>query len=193
MSYNPIPPSSGGTLVGTRDQIRTNFTLIQSNFDINHEDYGVGANAGKHKFMQMPQQSSAPTTAAGDIALYSKLVSSIPRLFLRQESSGTEIQMSGINPSAATNGYTFLPGGLLLQWGIKTPLSSTGTVTFATSNINFPNNCFNVSCTLISSPGGTSSSNTIAPITATVTGNGFNYSYTGSSSYVAFYWQAIGN
>ncbi len=56
-------------------------------------------------------------------------------------------------PVSATNGYSFLPGnaakGIIYQWGqVLTNFSTnTGTVTFATDNISFPNACLNIQLT----------------------------------------------
>ena len=101
-------------------------------------------------------------------------------------------------PVAAVNGYTFLPGGLIMQWGIKSLSSSSsqsGNVNFATANINFPNACFNVSLTLVSRVGGTSSSdNTIGVRSGSVSTTRFIFDYNGNGgNYSNFYWVAIGN
>ena len=115
-------PNSGQTLGGTRDQIRSNISALKASLAVNHFDLDL-ANVGKHKFMQMPSQAVAPTTAADELAFYVKTPAGV-RLFLRQVSSGTEIQMSGVNPLAANDGYTFLPGGMLMQWGRKSSVTN---------------------------------------------------------------------
>lgn len=96
MTYDPRPNASGDTLVASRDPIRTNFEILQSRFQDNHTDFGSGT--GKHKFMQMPEQASAPTTAVNEGALYTKQgsYSASAELFYRRESNGSEIQLTGI-------------------------------------------------------------------------------------------------
>ena len=55
-------------------------------------------------------------------------------------------------PSTVSNGYTMLPGGFVLQWGIVNGSGTNnvftnkdnGTVTFSISNKAFPNACFGV-------------------------------------------------
>ena len=115
-------PNAGQSLGATRDQVRSNIDALKASLAINHVDLDL-ANVGKHKFMQMPSQAAAPATAADELAFYVKTPAGV-RLFLRQVSSGTEIQMSGVNPLAANDGYTFLPGGLLMQWGRKSVVSN---------------------------------------------------------------------
>lgn len=137
-------PNSGQTLGGTRDQIRSNISALKASLAVNHVDLDL-ANVGKHKFMQMPSQAAAPATAADELALYVKTPAGV-RLFLRQVSSGTEIQMSGVDPLAASVGYTFLPGGLLMQWGRKSMnLNSSTTITYTVEGgIAFDANPYNI-------------------------------------------------
>jgi hypothetical protein len=81
----------------------------------------------------MPDQVAAPTTSAGEGGLYTKDDGTRPALFYRQESNGTEIQLTGANPSLGTSGYTTLPGGLILQWG-EAAVTSGGSGT----TVSFP-------------------------------------------------------
>lgn len=130
MAYDPRPNASGDTLVGSRDAIRTNFTILQTVLNENHVDIDE-TGAGKHSFLQMPEQSSAPATDSNEGGLYTKVADSVTNLFFRQESSGDEIQLTAAQtPLAATAGNTFLPGGLLLQWGKVASPSTSGQVTF---------------------------------------------------------------
>lgn len=63
---------------------------------------------------------------------------------------GWAIPLAGGAQSAATNGYTTLPGGIILQWG---QFNQVAGVVSHGYNINFPNNVFNVQATLASSQG----------------------------------------
>lgn len=96
MTYQLRPDASGDTLVATRNPIRNNFEIIQNRFQDNHTDFDSGT--GKHKFMQMPEQAAAPTTAANEGGLYTKQgsYSAATELFYRREGDGTEIQLTGI-------------------------------------------------------------------------------------------------
>lgn len=143
MTYQARPNPSGDTLVASRDQIRTNFELIQTQFEQNHVSI---ANDGKHKFLQLPDQSSAPTTALNEAGFYAKAVSGVSQLFFRGENNGSEYQLtkgtSGVDPDIATfavntgpdqSGWTFLPGGLIMQYGYKILPTTSGTITFPKS------------------------------------------------------------
>jgi len=131
MSYNPNIPQPTDFVSISQNDILNNFTQINTTFDEDHYTFDAAANNGKHKSVTLPE-GAAIGTDPGEIALYSKDDGTRPALYLRQENDGTEIQMSGISPSAATNGYTFLPGGMLLQWNTST-INPSGSTT-----INFP-------------------------------------------------------
>jgi hypothetical protein len=145
VTYQPRPLSSGDDLLNSRDQIRTNFEIIRDDFAENHIEYNESG-AGKHKFLQMPDQASAPTTAADELGLYSKDVSGVSNLFMRSETDGEEYQVSSVDDANfslfGTNttyggatirgGWTYLPGGLLMQYG------AVGRTTSGLFNVNYP-------------------------------------------------------
>lgn len=135
MTFTSGIPRSGQSLGNSRPQVQGNFDYIDTAFAINHVAFNASG-VGKHKFLQMPEQGSAPSTAANEGALYTKEASSITNLFWRQESSGTEVQMTNIAPSSAQNGYTFLPGGMLMQWN-NVSLGASGSATTVTLPTSF--------------------------------------------------------
>jgi len=107
---------------------------------------------------------------------------------------------SSNNPSAAINGWSFLPGGLIMQWGIidgaSTPaytLNAFTPVLFATANINFPANCFNVQVTPIPFVFGTLGPTTVSVGAFSTTSFSFYATNATSGAYIGFYWTAIGN
>ena len=95
---------------------------------------------------------------------------------------------------SVTNGYTFLAGGIVLQWGFVAGSSAnTIPVLFVTANINFPNNCFNVNVIperAASSPGNDFST---VIVTGSVSATGFTIGNVGSHTMAGWYWQALGN
>ena len=71
MSFTPLIPAAGQTLGSSRPQVQNNFTNYNDVVSVNH----VAPNApgqGKHKFLQMPVQASATTTASGEGGVYTK-------------------------------------------------------------------------------------------------------------------------
>lgn len=109
-----VLPDSGQTLGVSRPKINTNFSLIQSVFDLNHVTFN-NSGAGKHRMMQMPVvQAASPGTAAGEIALYTKTaaVTAKPELFWQPESiaaAGADVQMTNSTYIPATFNATTAP------------------------------------------------------------------------------------
>lgn len=134
MTFTGGIPASGQSLGNSRPQVQGNFDYINTSFAINHVAFNASG-VGKHKFLQMPEQGSAPTTAVNEGGLYTKEAQSITNLFWRMENNGTEIQMTNIAPNSASAGYTFLPGGMLMQWDnvVLTGPNTSTLVTLPTS------------------------------------------------------------
>lgn len=191
MSYTANVPQIGQSLGASRSIINSNFSTIQTTFDVDHKDFNV-ASAGKHRFVHFVDATSdIPATSATEVALFNKLVSGVPRLFLRQLSSGTQIQLTGLDPTLSTNGKTFLPGGMLLQWGkVIQPNSTTGTVSYSPA---FPTTVFGVFFTLARN----SSGNDGIWINTAGTNNLSQFAWRSSTSLPNasdfFFWMAIGN
>jgi len=187
-SYSPQPQSKGSTLVGTRDQIRANFEIIRDDFAINHVAYDE-TGEGKHKFMQMPESGadfdnndSAPSTAANEGALYTKEADSVTNLFFRQESDGAEIQLTSSQGATNANpGTTFLPGGLLMQFGSFTGASKADTT--VTFNVPFGTAPYSVVVTM-----NREGSNNVDTFYAhTLTTTNFQARNTSSSNRIGYY------
>lgn len=204
MTYT-ILPNSGQSLGASRPLINTNFQLIQSVFDQNHIDFDA-TGAGKHKFVQMPQQGSAAPTAAGDLAIYSKAGTSGSQLYMiRDNTSGTETQLSTAAIAApiilGNEGATWLPGPatglttgcILIQWGQKNIVNGadqTGTITFPTP---FRAGTFPFSITFGYAVTGSSSPHNVwIDNPANTTNTSFNYKIDIAGTTVFIYWMAIG-
>lgn len=117
MVYNPNVPASGQSLGETRSTIQGNFADIATAFGKNHIPLTTSTD-GKHNFVQMPEQGAAPATAANEGALYVKegVNPAVSTLFFREESSGTEQQVSGSTINAFP-GECPLFGGFGIKWG----------------------------------------------------------------------------
>lgn len=125
----------------------TNFQQLNTIFDIDHVPFNdaTAANRGKHDQSTYIELAVDATTAINEVAVYSKDDGAgNTRLYLRQESAGTVIQMSDRDPVVAASGETFLPGGLLIKWGQIAAATNAVAQAFPTA---FPNNCFSVTVT----------------------------------------------
>lgn len=156
----PIPtytegyPPDGSTLGETKSTIRDNLDGTFQTLGIDHvnnngdTDNGLsGKPAGYHNIVRVVPQGSNPGAVAGYGQLFSKTVNSYTNdQALFWETGGGLVQQLTVNltPSTATNGYTFLPGGLIMQWGTN----NQGNNTFVNFPIEFPTACLNVQATI---------------------------------------------
>lgn len=147
MTFTSNIPQSGETLGSTRARVNTNFQQLAVVEAINHVAFN-DADQGKHKFLQMPEQAAAPTTAANEGGFYTK-DSGGTNLFYRSESLGSEYKITAVDdafiarfgtntlydpvPQNQNGGWTFLPGGLLLMYGTALMASGSGIVRFPKS------------------------------------------------------------
>lgn len=199
MSFTNNVPLSGQSLGGTRNPINTNFQVLDTTFSVNHVGYN-DSGAGKHNFVNMPEQASAPSGASNQGTLYAKDDGTRTALYWIQESGqGAEVKMTGVTPVAGTNGYTFLPGGLLLQWGVVVSPGASGTVEFgvggAIDNIQFGSFLYNVQLTVTrASVSSSSPPPGYAFVNSGATFDKTKFSYICSTGgNVRLYWTAIGN
>lgn len=143
MAFNSNVPNATDRINATQATIKSNFGQLETTIEVDHVALNAGADTGKHKQTTFPELAAGATTLANEGALYTKesSTSGAPRteLFFRRESNGDEIEVTGA--LAATSGYSWLPSGILMQWG------SHNTATAVTFPIAFPNNFFSMTAT----------------------------------------------
>jgi hypothetical protein len=153
MSFTPNIPASGQTLGNSRLQVLNNFaslrTTISNVTQPNHIDVN-NSGAGKHIFVQMPNQTpgAANLPAAGEGGLITRAILGNSELYYVRDAVNTYYQMTGpfvMNVGPPANGSVLLFGGLIMKWGLLQ--NTAGPFNFVTP---FPNNCFGVTFTPIS-------------------------------------------
>lgn len=140
MTYNPSIPQPNDILSQSQAQIQTNFAQADTIFDVNHItfDNASVASRGKHRRVDLIRVA-APGSIATEAVVYQKLASGSSNLFMQRDGVGTEIQLTGPNPVIAATGTTFLPGGMIMNFGSVVGALAGNTATFATP---FPTNVF---------------------------------------------------
>ena len=73
--YTPNTPQGTQQVNNTQQPINDNFQDIASLFAVNHVPFNTADDFGKHNFVNFVTQSSDPTTASAEMALYTKAVS----------------------------------------------------------------------------------------------------------------------
>lgn len=136
--YLPTIPQANDVISVSQGQLLTNFQQIDDGMGLGISNDHVSltnataANRGHHAQVRFVEVAD-PTTAVSQLALYAKDVAGSPRLFIREQSSGTIYQLNAGTPSNATIGHSWLPGGLLIKWGsFTTAVSILQTLTYAT-------------------------------------------------------------
>lgn len=97
--------------------------------------------SGMHRMLTLRPQAGDPATTADEVAIYNKLVSTIPEMFFRPSNNQTPIQMTypsistglaSTNPDVAKmDQYTFSGGPFIIYFGfMQNPVvNSTKTLT----------------------------------------------------------------
>lgn len=139
-TYSTNVPQAAQKISATQAPIMSNFQAINEFIGVNHVGFGDAINFGKHNFTTLPFQASDPATASTEMAIYSKATPSGPNageIFYRYPSSGTVAQLSGSSAGqagATVNGWSYLPGNVLMKWGQATGITSgANTIVFPTT------------------------------------------------------------
>jgi hypothetical protein len=194
-TFTPGYPPDNSSLGQTKTTIRNNLDGTFQTLSVDHinNNGDPGANpAGYHNVIHSVPQGGNPIAVPGFGQLFSKTINSFTTdQALFWETGGGLIQQltTNITPLGAFNGYTFLSGGIILQWGVVISTASSGTTNF---NVTFPNNCFNVQLTSVVSDK-TNHANGMY-VQGILSASEFTWNQADiASSQTGFFWMAIGN
>lgn len=166
MTYNPVIPLGSRTISDNGPGFRANFTQANTHFAIDHTAFTSGTNVGFHKkisFIGVNPAAVVPITTEGItvVAEYMPNVALEEReryaLFYRQNSAAhadADYQLTGTQvPVNASVGSTFLPGGLMIQWG-RTAVLPIGTSPAIPFQTDFDAAPYSIVITAIKAGGG---------------------------------------
>ncbi len=122
MSYNANIPQPTDIPANSQLQLLANFQAINTFVNVNHVAFDL-TDQGKHKWVSMPRQSSPPSTASLEIALFCALDADTNRseLYMRRSSDGDIFPItSGFTSGVTDFGYSVIPSGLIIKWGTQT-------------------------------------------------------------------------
>jgi len=199
-TYNENIPAANNNPSVDQPNMQTNTNSIDSIIDVDHFSFETNFD-GTHKQVQLRDTAGingaipAGLQGNGWETLYTSATAGVGELWFVRGAAGTGIQLTGPGtPSVVANGYTFLPGGILLQWGTVTGIAGVTHVQSNTLfNIPFPNACLVVNATPKPIAGGVTSQATISINTLSTTQFNWVYNKDTGTSYTAFSWIAIGN
>jgi hypothetical protein len=141
MSFNQNIPQPGDQISQSQGQILGNFQSLYTWANANHVSFDL-TNAGKHIYVQMPVQGAPPAFTLGEIDLWNQAytvnAATKNEFYIRKENQ-TNVGTVDVSvpatasilgyysgPSLGATGWTFLPSGILMQWGRAT--TGAGTV-----------------------------------------------------------------
>lgn len=144
MAYTNNIPTASQFISVSQPLIKANFQELDTYTQVDHVALNA-TNQGTHNKVSFNQQTVDPGVAGTFTELYTKLVPAVtgkPRLFI-QNIDGI-YQLSGVNPVSAASGYTWLPGGILMQWRTTT-CASGSVITFPVAFSGVP---YSIQCTI---------------------------------------------
>lgn len=201
MSWDKDKPADGDLVFNSigSTAIRENFQAIDTWVNVNHVGIGL-TNEGKHKAVHF-REVSEPATTTEEIALYaldSALTADGAELYVKREDSGDTWPITAARKVAGTSGsddgWTYLPSGILIKWGIVSTAGGDKSYTFQTG-ADYP--AFTVAYRCFLTPVDSSSGDSdIAIRLKTFTTTGIAYygsprTTTGAKA-MSFHWLAIG-
>ena len=148
MTFNANIPNATDLLSQSQVTLKANNIALNTSFGRNHVPFSTATNNGKHTFIEMPVSAGIPAPGPGLISgegtLYTNTISSASELLYTPDASGNIYQITNTKVAkyaqfgTMTNytgsifgGWTFLPGGLILNYGFLASPTSNQTITFA--------------------------------------------------------------
>ncbi len=156
-AYNPNIPQASDLLSVSQGNLLNNFGAIQALIDVDHVDF-ANTYAGQHNKVSLVNQASLPVfNPLGEIGLYSATdaTTSQSELYINKTNASGIVQVAATEsvlgtvsaPTSTTPGWTMLPSGIKLAWGIGTGSSSgIATVTLTGGQV-FSTAMLSVQCT----------------------------------------------
>ena len=112
-------PQSTDKIRNSQPDLLQNTNSVKGIFEENHVAFS-STDAGKHKFLQMPEQTGNPTIAVNEAGLFVKegTFSAEAELNFRRENNGQVIPFT--EASLSQPGWSRLPSGLIMKWDRQT-------------------------------------------------------------------------
>ncbi len=213
-SYYASIPAAGDPPKNDQPLMQVNTNSIQSLIQVDHEPFNdtrVPPFGGFHKVIHQTQFSNVtsnppknvPTDNPNPVPNVGELFTAqinrgiLDEVLFYQSSSGRVTQLTnsiadpGFQAMNAANGYTSIPGGLIIQWG-SLSVSPSGTATPVSFPLIFLNNVWSVVLGFGNNSGNSPGGSTAFIKDGSLTTSGFKITSSSSGSIDLVYWIAIG-
>jgi len=150
MAWQPNKPQPGDDPRQSQDDLLQNFININTWTDVNHMSIGSAASInGMHKFLTLVPQGANPAGALTTANYLNMWVDNANEPQLRR---GVDPTIPFMNRQNGTDGWTYLPSGLVIKWQ-RVSDANTGVVTrnfnsFGPAFVN-PNGIFTIQTQII--------------------------------------------
>jgi hypothetical protein len=204
-TYNLGYPQNGSTLGQSKATIRNNLDGTFLTVSVNHYNQN-SSYPGQHKFIQFPNSSmfAPPVPNLGtEIDLYNggSTLGGANNLFLLPPGSTSLLQAiqltraSNFPTSNSTSGFSWLPGGFLIQWGFNNvnPAGASTLIAFPTA-FSSPSTVYSITIgNIINTNNSDPGANSVFVRSSATTNASFRVVNSSSSGELAaIYWMAIG-
>lgn len=132
------------TLPADDQKLRTLGTVVRNNFEAVEEgDEATGGTPITQRAVLLGDRSAIasaanPTEVAGTVFLYNNQDTAAEELYVRRPiDTGSGVQMTNGAFTNASSGTSFLPGGLIIQWGVSGSIGGNSSAVI-TYNRAFP-------------------------------------------------------
>jgi hypothetical protein len=200
MVYLPNIPVSTNSPAVDQPLITANFTAANNFFGVDHVKFDAASNNGRHNqisFVGVNPAAAVPVATEGItlIAEYDA-VSSKYVLNYRQDSAAHPAEaayaLTNSNPPLVAGiGYSYLPGGILLQWGRTAADVVSGVQTTISFPIAFTAIAYSVQATLEKDNPASGSGQAVNVVKGKVTTTGFDVWHQATGNHKV-QWMAIG-
>jgi hypothetical protein len=194
MAYNNNIPQPTDQISVSQGQILDNFEAISTLIDVNHVGFNLG-DQGKHTFVTMVDQTSVMLPFINsEVGLYNVVdaTTSINQLFISYVNSAStrkqypisaSILSTNASPATNSNGWAYLPSGVLLKWGYQIIPGGNSAIPINAIGPAYTINVFNVQMT----PGNVAAVGSYVRSATTAAIN-----VTGANNNSNVYWYTIG-
>lgn len=146
ITYNNGIPVSGNDPSDDQPLMLQNTQAIKNIWGVDHYDFdSASPAAGTHKWVRLNANPTV-TPGANVHTLFTANVSGTPQLFWYSDVTAK----SAAQYVDAAEGSTFLFGGMILKWGLKSVGTTSAVINFG---VSFPNDCYSVIVTHASTLG----------------------------------------
>ncbi len=192
--FDPTIPQPGDFVSDSQQNLLDNNVALNDSFSVNHIPLNQASHNGKHKFVQMrivpiATVPAIPGTETNEGAIFTQVINSKVQLFYTDATADRKYQLTNVTSAGdfatcgqATNGWTWLGQGIILQYGSALAVGATN-ISFSVSFIGDP---YSINANLV----GTGS--TVAIRLSGVGSAGFTINQGNISVGDSYYWTAVG-